>query len=176
MLNLTPTTTTLLPCEQYKWINKLTYVCLCMPYVYVIIYVWLLGVLILWCYCKCVMFACQPADKMSYKKHFFSQNSQLYNLCCCCWHVGWADNCHFVYTSLSGFLMICLDLVLMTSLPCGIVLLSIEAFVFSCYGSLFATALFCSLSLASPFWLLFVCWWHCPLWSLWLLLYAIGFY
>ena len=59
--------------------------------------------------------------------------------------------------SLSGFLTIHLDLVLMTSLSCKLIPLSFGTFITPCLQSLIATILLCSLlSIAFPFWVLFV--------------------
>ena len=71
----------------------------------------------------------------------------------------------------SIFLTICLDLILMTSLSCKLTPLSFRTFIAHCLKLLLATILLCSfLSIAFPFWVLFVCWLHCTLLLILLLL------
>ena len=84
-------------------------------------------------------------------------------------------NVCYVYTSLSGFLIICPDLVWMTSLSCDSVLLLLGTFVFSCPCLLFAAVVFCSILIASLSWKIFVGLLCCALWLFMLLVYALTY-
>ena len=85
----------------------------------------------------------------------------------------------YVCESLSDFLTICPDLVLMISPFCGIVTLSPGVFIVFCLLSSLTTSLLCwSCSSSHPCWMHLVCWQYCVLLMLLLLVctlpYAIG--
>ena len=99
---------------------------------------------------------CQPVGwlaKMSYKKmlRIARYCCQTYNICWSGWHVGQACTSGYLYANLSGFLLICPDLVPLVSPSCIIVLLSFIMSVHVCLLLFLASELCYSLSFASSF-------------------------
>ena len=152
-----------MPCKEITIYCYL--ITLCLPPTIEITYVLITS--ILWGLCSdYAMLTCWLTGKMLYKKTFRISRYCYwpYYIWMCSQHAGQACDCFYTYANLSGFLIICLDLVLMNPLSCKIVLSSIVAFAFCFLCSLFVTALLFSSSHASPSWLWLGCCSYCPLW------------